>query len=196
MRLVIGLGNPGAEYRGTRHNVGFEVIARLAERHAFPASKAFKKAEVSRGHIEGQEVLLMQPMTYMNLSGDAVSAVMRYYKCEPADLIVVHDELDFEPGQVRVKRDGGHGGNNGLRSIIAHVGRDFPRVRVGIGKPPRGRGADHVLGRFSKLERVEIDEAIERACDAVEVVLSQGVQRAMNQYNQRSPSSEDGAADA
>src|SRR5690554_2966718 len=103
MFLVVGLGNPGPKYRGTRHNIGFEVIERLAERHGFPASKAFKKAEVSRGSMGGHEVLLAEPMTYMNLSGDAVGAIARYYKIEPTKIIVVHDELDFEPGEVRIK---------------------------------------------------------------------------------------------
>lgn len=189
MKLVVGLGNPGAQYHRTRHNVGFEVIQELARRHGLGPFKAMMKAEVSRGRVLGEEILLVQPMTYMNLSGDAVGALMRYFKGEPRDVIVVHDELDFEPGIVRIKNGGGHGGHNGVRSVIGHIGREFPRVRVGVGKPPRGgksgEGADHVLSPFNQKERVLIDEAVHLAADAVEGLLTEGLSRTMNRFNQK-----------
>lgn len=183
MWLIVGLGNPGAEYDGTRHNVGFESIAAMADKYRFPPAKAAKKAQVSKGRIDGQEAVLAQPMTFMNLSGDAVGGLARYFKIEPENIVVVHDELDFDPGVVRVKNGGGHGGHNGLRSIIDHCGRDFLRVRIGVGKPPAQRGVDHVLSRFSKAERPLVDESLVVAVQAVELLLTDGVAKAMNQIN-------------
>ena len=184
MILVAGLGNPGRKYDGTRHNVGFEVIDLLANRYRYPVYKSWKKAETAKGRIAGVEVLLSKPQTFMNLSGDAVGPQLQFYKEEPASLIVVHDELDFDPGCVKIKSAGGHGGHNGLKSIMNHVGRDFQRVRVGIGKPPKvARGADFVLSPFNKETRVLIDEAIERAADAVELIVEHGVKEAMSRFN-------------
>jgi PTH1 family peptidyl-tRNA hydrolase len=184
MMLVVGLGNPGKKYDGTRHNVGFEIIRQVARQHGFPAAKSIKSAEVQKGSIGGQEVLLAQPMTYMNLSGDAVGGLARYYKIEVEDIVVVHDELDFEPGVVRIKNGGGHGGHNGLRSIIGHMGREFLRVRVGVGKP-EAEGADHVLSRFSGNERILINEAIDRAVKAVEMLVREGEEAAMRTFNRK-----------
>lgn len=184
MRFVVGLGNPGREYVGTRHNLGFEVVDELARRHGYPAFRRFKNADVSRGEIAGQQVLLVKPLTYMNLSGDAVGAILGFYKGEASDVVAVHDELDFEPGVVRLKQGGGHGGNNGVRSLCSHIGRDFARVRLGIGKP-RGNGADHVLSRFTASERIAVDRAVEVAADAVEAILAEGMPRAMSRFNQR-----------
>ena len=184
MILVAGLGNPGKKYDGTRHNVGFDVVDLLASRHRYPIYKNWKKGEVAKGTIAGAEVLLSKPQTFMNLSGDSIGPQLRFYKEEPSSLIVIHDELDFEPGTVKIKTSGGHGGHNGLRSIIEHLGKDFHRVRLGIGKPPRvGRGADHVLGPFDKKTRQLIDEAIEDAASAVELILEHGVKEAMSRFN-------------
>ncbi len=185
MLFVVGLGNPGTEHVATRHNIGFEVVERLADRHGYPQSRRFKNAEVCRGTIKGHDALLIRPLTYMNLSGDAVGAITRYYKGEERDVIVIHDELDFEPGEVRVKLGGGHGGHNGVRSVASHVGSEFVRVRVGIGKPPAGRGADHVLSRFSAPDRRIADDAVETSADAVEMIIDEGVKKAMNRYNRR-----------
>lgn len=186
MHLVVGLGNPGREYEKTRHNVGFEVIEKLAGAGSFGSFKTQANARVAKGRIGGNEVLLVKPMTFMNLSGDAVGSLLHYYKLGPEALVVVHDELDFEPGVVRVKIGGGHGGHNGLKSIIAHVSRDFTRVRVGVGKPPsREAGADHVLSGFDKKERALIDEAVALAVQAVETILSLGIPAAMNEFNRR-----------
>jgi PTH1 family peptidyl-tRNA hydrolase len=186
MAFVVGLGNPGGEYQGTRHNVGYEVVDKIAEMHHFSTEKEFRGALVSRGRVGGQEVMLVKPTTYMNLSGDAVGAIVRFYKQEDAEVIVAHDELDFEPGQVRVKIGGGHGGHKGLRSILSHLDRDFIRVRVGIGKPKSSmEGADWVLSRFDGTTRGEIDDAIDAASRAIELILEQGVQKAMNVFNRR-----------
>ena len=148
-------------------------------------------AKISRGTIVSVEAVLVQPMTYMNLSGEAVATVLRYHEGTMSDLLVAHDDLDFPPGVVRLKRGGGHGGHNGLRSIISHVGRDFVRVRIGVGKPPLGRGAEHVLSGFNRAERVGMDEAVEMAADAVEAIAIEGLPAAMNRFN-RKEDAEDG----
>lgn len=186
MHLLIGLGNPGAEYAGTRHNIGFEVIDWLAQHHHFPSLRVAKNAETSKGKIAGNDVLLVKPLTFMNLSGDAVGALARYYKCEPEQLIVIHDELDFDVGVVRVKKGGGAGGHNGLRSIAAHVGNEFVRIRIGIGKPPNASsGANYVLSRFDGASRSVMTQATETAAAAIEMILQKGVAPAMNHFNQR-----------
>ncbi|MBI5508286.1 MAG: aminoacyl-tRNA hydrolase [Deltaproteobacteria bacterium] len=187
MWFVAGLGNPGREYEGTRHNVGFEVVSMLADRHRYPAARDTQGAKVAKGRIGREEVLLIQPQTYMNLSGDAIGAIVRFYKGEGSSLVVIHDELDFEPGVVRVKVGGGHGGHNGLRSIILHLGDAFVRVRVGIGKPPKDRpGADHVLSRFDGRTRAVMEKAVVTAADAVEAVVALGAPMAMGRFNRRS----------
>lgn len=188
MHLIVGLGNPGRQYDGTRHNIGFEVIDLLATRWKLPGPRDSHGAHVVRGAVEKHDVMLVKPQTFMNLSGDAVGALVRFYKADPREVIVVHDELDFSPGEVRLKAGGGHGGHNGLRSLAAHIGSDFARVRIGIGKPPpQGiRGADYVLGKFSKAERALMDDAAIVAMDAVESILSTGIAAAMNRFNQRS----------
>lgn len=188
MFVVVGLGNPGSRYEKTRHNVGFRVIDHLLERHGFPTLRRQKRANVSRGAVGDRAVLLAKPETYMNLSGEAVVGLLSYYKVEPANLVVVHDELDFEPGCVRVKNGGGHGGHNGLRSIVSHIGPDFVRVRMGIGKPPPNcDGADYVLGRVDKASKPLIDEAVVTAADAVESIIHDSVQTAMNRFNRKQP---------
>ena len=186
MWLVVGLGNPGAKYDGTRHNIGFEAVDALAERYATESPKAFKGAEVRRGLIEGAACLFVKPQTYMNRSGDAVGNIMRFYKGESSRVIVIHDELDFEPGEVKLKKGGGAGGHNGLRSIISHIGAEFLRVRMGIGKPRSSQqGADFVLNRFDQSSRERVNEALDIAVDAVAAILNHGVSRAMNQFNRR-----------
>lgn len=192
MLVVVGLGNPGAKYDGTRHNVGFEAVDLLAQRFGFAPYKGWKSSLLSRGKVSGSDVLVLKPQTYMNLSGDAVGAAVRYYRCEPTDVIVIHDELDFEPGELRLKVGGGHGGHNGLRSIMDHIGRDFTRIRVGIGKPPRGLGSDFVLSRFDKTSRVLVDEALEDIVDAIDTIVLKGVRGAMNTFNSRRTSANEG----
>ena len=184
--LVVGLGNPGKEYSRTRHNVGAEAVALLGARAAEKFKAGRDKALVADAMIAGRRVVLALPTTYMNDSGMAVGALMRRHNvADPAQLIVVHDELDLPPGVVRVKVGGGLAGNNGLRSITQHLKtQDYLRVRIGIGKPPsKERGADHVLSRLPKAERELLDIAIVVAADAIEALLADGPEAAMTKFN-------------
>lgn len=185
--LVVGLGNPGLDYHRTRHNSGADTVHLLAERHGGTLRRDKVKALAGTVRIGGRSVLLAWPQTYYNESGQAVGALARRHGLEPAGVVVVHDELDLPPGRIRVKLGGGLAGNNGLRSIKAHLGTDeFVRVRIGVGKPPgRQQGADHVLRRPGKQERTELDIAIEEAADAVETIVTDGVDAAMNRFNTR-----------
>jgi PTH1 family peptidyl-tRNA hydrolase len=183
----VGLGNPGREYAGTRHNVGADVIAKLAARHGQrlrPAKR--ERSLVAEATVGRKRLALAFPQTYMNDSGMAVGPLVRRFGiAELADLVIVHDELDLPVGQVRVKAGGGLAGHNGLRSIKAHLhSDDFTRVRIGIGKPPgKSQGVDHVLRPPKAADRAELDIAVEVAADAVEMILSQGVNAAQNQFN-------------
>ena len=183
--LVVGLGNPGAEYDRTRHNVGAEVVALLAKRHGGSLRKQKERALADEVNIGGKRVALAVPLTYMNLSGEAVAPLVRRHRVEPGQLVVVHDEMDLELPRLQIKDGGGLAGHNGLKSIVAHLHtQDFLRIRIGIGKPAgRKEGADHVLKKFGKAEREQIDVTIEEAADAVEMILSDGVAAAMNRYN-------------
>jgi PTH1 family peptidyl-tRNA hydrolase len=183
--LVVGLGNPGEEYDKTRHNVGAEVVEILARRHGGKLRKQKERSLTDEVTVGGKRMALAIPLTYMNLSGEAVAPLVRRYGVEPAQLVVVQDEMDFELGRLQVKYGGGLAGHNGLKSIVAHLhAQDFIRVRIGIGKPPGSRqGADHVLRRFSKAERKEIEVTLEEAADAVELILAEGVEVAMNRVN-------------
>ena len=189
--LVVGLGNPGPDYAGTRHNVGADVASLLAERHGGRLRPARRERSLADEVRMGERrVALAFPQTYMNESGVAVAALVRRYGVEePARLVVVHDELDLPPGRIRVKQGGGLAGHNGLRSIVAHLKTDdFLRVRIGIGKPPgRQQGADHVLRRPSKAEQKELAVAVEEAADAVEAIVADGVASAMNRFNNSAP---------
>ena len=184
--LVVGLGNPGKEYARTCHNVGAEAVGLLVERAGEKFKAGRDKALVADARVAGRRVVLAFPTTYMNDSGFAIGALMRRHKLDdPAQLIVVHDELDLPPGIVRVKVGGGLAGNNGLRSITQHLKtQDYVRVRIGIGKPPsKERGADHVLSRLPKAERELLDIAIVTAADAVETLLAEGPNSAMTKFN-------------
>lgn len=185
--LVVGLGNPGTEYEGTRHNVGAEVVQLLARRHSARLRKGKERALVDEVRVGGLRLALAIPLTYMNDSGQAVALLVRRYGVDPERLVVVHDELDLPTAVLRVKVGGGLAGHNGLRSIKAHLHTDaFLRVRIGVDKPrSKEVGADHVLDRFSKRDRVQIDVTIADAADAVELILSDGVEAAMNRYNTR-----------
>ena len=183
--LVVGLGNPGEEYDKTRHNVGAEVVEILARRHGGKLRRQKERSLTDEVTVGAKRMALAIPLTYMNLSGEAVAPLVRRYGVEPSQLVVVQDEMDFELGRLQVKSGGGLAGHNGLKSIVAHLHtQDFIRVRIGIGKPPGSRqGADHVLRRFSKAERKEIDVTLEEAADAVELILAEGVEVAMNRMN-------------
>jgi peptidyl-tRNA hydrolase, PTH1 family len=183
--LVVGLGNPGAEYERTKHNVGAEVVELLARRHGATLRKGKERARADQVRIGGQLVALAVPLASMNDSGEAVRLLVRRYGVEPEQLVVVHDELDLPVAALRVKSGGGLAGHNGLRSIKSHLHSDaFQRVRIGVGKPAsREQGADHVLSRFGKRERAEVDVTIEQAADAVESIATDGIDVAMNRYN-------------
>jgi peptidyl-tRNA hydrolase, PTH1 family len=185
MWLIVGLGNHGDEHRGTRHNVGWEVADELAERAAATFSEKKFKARVARGRIASTECVLIKPQTYMNLSGESVGPAAGFYKLTTSDIVVVHDDLDLDVGRLKLKQGGGHGGHNGLRSLVEHLpDANFLRVRIGIGRPPpQWDSADYVLSRFTKVERPVIESAVKDAADAVETIIRDGIQRAMNVYN-------------
>ena len=183
--LVVGLGNPGDDYARTRHNVGAEVVEILAKRHGATLKKSKERARVDQVRIGPSLVALAVPNTYMNESGMAVAPLARRYGVEPEQIVVVQDELDLPVGALKVKNGGGLAGHNGLRSITSHLHSDaFLRVRIGVGKPvSKEHGADHVLKKFSKRERTEIDVVLEEAADAVELIVADGVDTAMNRVN-------------
>lgn len=184
--LVVGLGNPGAEYARTRHNVGAEVVERLAARHGERLRSGKERALVAEARVDGKRMALAFPQTYMNESGASVAPLVRRFGVTDLErLVVVHDELDLPVGRMKVKVGGGLAGHNGLRSIKAHLHSDaFTRIRIGVGKPPgKQYGADHVLKPPGKAERAELDVVIEEAADAVEAVLRDGAAAAMNRYN-------------
>lgn len=184
--LVVGLGNPGEDYAHTRHNVGADTVALLAERSGAKLKRSKERALSAEVRLGGRLVAMAFPLTFYNDSGLAVVALARRHGVDdPERLVVVHDELDLEPGRLKVKVGGGLAGNNGLKSVKAHLHSDsFIRIRIGIGKPPgRQEGADHVLRRPGKRERDELDVAIQEAADAVELIVTSGVAAAMNRFN-------------
>jgi PTH1 family peptidyl-tRNA hydrolase len=189
MWLIVGLGNPGRQYARTRHNIGFMVLERLAERWALPMSSKKFSARVAQGVFGGHRVALAQPQTFMNCSGDSVQPMAAYLKVPVTQVVVVHDELDLPFGVVRIKASGGHAGHNGLRSIGKRLGEsNYPRLRIGIGRPASGGDVTgYVLGAFSKGEKPHLDVVADRACDAIEAILDGGVVDAMNAMNGLDP---------
>jgi peptidyl-tRNA hydrolase, PTH1 family len=188
--LVVGLGNPGKQYAGTRHNVGEQVVNELARRHDAALKSGRNNALVAESRIGEQRAVLAFPLTYMNDSGLAVRSLVRRYRIDdPGQVVVVHDELDLPPSVVRVKVGGGLAGHNGLRSVAAHLGtHDFVRVRIGVGKPPsKERGADHVLDRLPARQRELFGVAVQEAADAVETILAEGPDAAMRHFNGARP---------
>ena len=184
--LIVGLGNPGEKYENTRHNVGFQVVDELAERQNAPVQKLKFKALTNLLTISGEKVLVMKPVTYMNLSGEAVRPAADFYKIPPERILVISDDTALDPGKLRIRTKGSAGGHNGLKSIIQHLGTDqFPRVRIGVGEKPHPDYdmADWVLGKFVGPDKTAIDEATLRAAQAVECYLKDGPQKAMNQFN-------------
>ncbi len=187
MNIVVGLGNPGRKYEHTRHNAGFMTVDQCAKGLSVDIAQEKYNALIGRARIDSQEVILAKPQTYMNDSGRAVGAIIRSVYADVADLVVIHDELDLPFGAVRIKIGGGHGGHNGLRSIIEHVGSsDFVRVRVGVGRPGPGvDAADFVLSPFPAEERQALPDVIARAAAAVQAIVQEGPTRAMNMFNQK-----------
>lgn len=183
--MIVGLGNPGPEYRGTRHNVGFEVIERLAERHKIKISAGKHRSLIGVGEIDGHGVCLAKPLTFMNLSGQAVAPLLKSYGLGPDKLIIVADDLDLPVGRVRMKPKGSAGGHNGHKSLIQLLGTmDYVRIKIGIGSVGREKTIDHVLGTFVPSEREDIRRAIERSADGVEAVLDRGLEAALSFVNE------------
>lgn len=187
LTLIVGLGNPGPTYERTRHNAGFHLVEELARRaRASFRRDARHRGELARVSIAGMEVWLLKPMTYMNLSGQSARSVASFYRIPPQSILVAHDELDFPPGVVRLKEGGGAGGHNGLRDLIAQLGDDFWRLRIGVGHPgDRDAVLEYVLGRPPAAEAELIQEAVLAAADAVPVMLTDGAQKAMNRLHVR-----------
>ena len=188
MYLIVGLGNPGKQYENTRHNVGFDAVDLLVDEYRVPSSGKQHKAMYGKGVIAGQKVILAKPLTYMNLSGESVRALVDYYKIDPEEeLIVIYDDISLDVGKLRIRAKGSAGGHNGIKNIIAHVGGPvFPRIKVGVGeKTPKYDLADYVLGHFSKAEQELMEEGYEDAVKAVEMIVSGDISGAMNEYNRK-----------
>ena len=184
----MGLGNPGAQYKGTRHNVGFAVLDELARRAAVDFESAPAEALMARWRRPDEAVLLVKPLTFMNLSGQAIGELSRYFKIELADLLVVVDEVQLPLGKLRARARGSAGGHNGLKSVIAHLGDDYARLRLGVGRGDSRRDlADHVLARFDKDEAADAERMIQRAADAAEAFIASGIAAVMNQFNGGDP---------
>ena len=188
MFIIAGLGNPDRQYEGTRHNVGFDVIDRLADKYNIAVDMKKHRALLGKGVIEGQKVILAKPQTYMNLSGESIRSLVDYYKIDGEhELLVIYDDINLEVGQLRIREKGSAGGHNGIKNIIAHLGTQvFPRIRVGVGeKPSRYDLADYVLGHFSKAEKALMDEGDDHAVDAAGMILSGRIKDAMSEYNRK-----------
>lgn len=186
MYIIAGLGNPGKQYEGTRHNVGFDVIDAIADKYHISVLERKHKALIGKGVVAGQKVILVKPLTFMNLSGESIREVVDYYKIdEKEELIVVYDDISLVPGGLRIRGKGSAGGHNGIKSILQHLGHDvFKRVKVGVGEKPKGWNlADHVLGKFTTEERKAVDEAVKASAEAVELLLTSGLEEAMNKCN-------------
>lgn len=184
MKVIVGLGNPGKEYENTKHNIGFLTLDRLSERLGISIKQIKHKALTGEGFVKGQKLMLVKPQTYMNLSGQCVREVMQYYKLEPENLIVIYDDLDIPIGTLRLRAKGSAGTHNGMKSIIYDIQEDgFPRVRVGIGGERKGNLANYVISGFRKEDIDTVETAVEKAADAVECWIDEGINAAMNKFN-------------
>lgn len=191
MYIIAGLGNPGKEYENTRHNIGFQAIDKLAEQENIGVLEKKHKAVFGKGYVAGQKCILAKPQTFMNLSGESIRELIDYYKVdEKTGLIVIVDDICLDVGQIRVRKKGSAGGHNGLKNIISHMGHDsFNRIRIGVGEKPKGYElVDYVLGHFSKEEMKLMDDAAEKAADAVRTIITEGADAAMNEFNRKQDS--------
>ena len=189
MYIIVGLGNPTKEYQNTRHNIGFDVIDKLADRFSITVLEKKHKALIGKGMINGQKVILAKPQTYMNLSGESVRELIDYYKVdEETELIVIYDDISLDVGNIRVRKKGSAGGHNGMKNIIAHLGHDtFLRVKMGVGEKPKGYDlADYVLGHFTADERKIMNESAKKAAEAIRMMMAGDVDKAMNEFNKKS----------
>ena len=186
MYVIAGLGNPGREYEGTRHNVGFMTLDALADKYNIDVREKAFKGLIGKGMIEGHKVIVVKPQTYMNLSGECIRQVMDYYKVDPSEFIVIYDDISLVPGGIRIRKKGSAGGHNGIKNIIAHLGtQEFPRIKIGTGAPAGGGAEmiDWVIGVPSQAERKILVDSFERAVKAAADILENGCQKAMNDYN-------------
>jgi peptidyl-tRNA hydrolase, PTH1 family len=186
MKLIVGLGNPGKQYENTRHNIGFEVIEELAREFTIPLDQSKHKGLYGIGFHKGQKILLLKPLTYMNLSGESIRAVIEYYDIKQEDLLVIYDDLDLPVGKIRLRQKGSAGGHNGIKSTVAHLGtQQFNRIRIGIDRPESGMSVpDYVLGRFRKDEQDVVMEAIKKSAEACQAWLEKPFLQVMNDFNQ------------
>jgi PTH1 family peptidyl-tRNA hydrolase len=186
MKLIVGLGNPGSRYRLTRHNVGFMVVDALADRWRIPVGGKRHEAELGTGEIASVRAVLAKPQTFMNASGESVTKIRRLHRLDPADILAIYDDLDLPLGRIRLRAEGGAGGHNGVASLISVLGKGFPRLRVGIGRPPGGADpVGYVLEPFTPSERAAVEDSIARAADGAESWLTQGLEPTMNVVNRR-----------
>ena len=188
MYIIAGLGNPGKEYENTRHNIGFDVIDRLAEEENIAVMENKHKALIGKGYVAGQKVILVKPQTFMNLSGESIREVVDYYKVDDtSELIVISDDISLDVGQIRIRKKGSAGGHNGLKNIIKMLGHDtFIRVRMGVGEKPKNFDlADYVLGHFPAEERTVMDEATKTAAEAIRMIITENADAAMNHFNSK-----------
>ncbi len=184
--LIVGLGNPGLEYEGTRHNIGFEALDSLCKKHNISLNKMKYNAYIGESNIAGKRVLLAKPLTYMNNSGEAVGKISSFYKIEPENILVMFDDISLDVGKIRLRRKGSAGGHNGIKDIIAHLGsEDFPRIKIGVGMKPHPDYdlKDWVLSRFPKTDKEAVESAVEVAVKAVEEILARGIDSAMNKFS-------------
>ena len=183
MFLVVGLGNPGDKYDGTRHNIGFETIDYISSKYNIDVTRVKFKGVIGEGFIGGEKVILLKPTTYMNLSGESVREAMSFYKLTEEDIVIIYDDISLEVGKIRIRERGSAGGHNGIKSIISNINTDvFPRIKIGVGQPT-GDLVSHVLGRFSKEEAEDLKEVIEVSSKAVEIIMKSGTKDAMNKLN-------------
>ena len=193
MFIIVGLGNPTSEYEGTRHNVGFAVIDAIADKYNISVTERKHRAFCGKGMIAGQKVLLVKPQTYMNLSGESVRSALDFYKVDPeTEILVIYDDVSLGVGQLRIRKKGSAGGHNGIKNIIAHLGTSvFQRIKVGVGEKPKDYDlADYVLGHFSKEDKELMSEGYKDAVQAVEMILMDNIEGAMNQFNKKKMSKE------
>ena len=186
MKLIAGLGNPGSQYERTRHNIGFMAIDDIAKEFLIPMELEKKhKAIVGKGMMGSEKVLLVKPQTYMNLSGESIRSLADYYQIEPEDIIIIFDDISLDVGQLRIRKKGSAGGHNGIKSIIAHLGtNEFPRIKIGVGERLPGQDlADHVLAKFPNAQMETVNQATKDACEAAFLMIRDGIDKAMNQYN-------------
>jgi PTH1 family peptidyl-tRNA hydrolase len=186
MYLIVGLGNPGNKYEGTRHNVGFEVIDYISAMYEIKVNKLKHRALIGEGVIEGNKVVLVKPQTYMNLSGESILQIKNWYKIECNDIIVIYDDISLQSGKIRIRAKGSAGGHNGMKSIIYQLNTDiFPRVRIGVGQPnhPEHELIDYVLGKFGEHETEDVNQAIKSSAEAVTCIMQTDINGAMNKFN-------------